>query len=78
MGWEPELTTSGGLLDDWVIQQFEQICGAAPFGDGRVQIGLAFDGFTLPKDEVVSIYNKARALGAKVITTHYAGLFFSG
>lgn len=77
VGWEPELTTSGGLLDDWVKEQFEQICSAAPFGDGRVQIGLAFDGFTLPKDEVVSLYNKARALGAKVITTHYVGLFFS-
>ncbi|KAJ5965392.1 hypothetical protein N7481_012106 [Penicillium waksmanii] len=74
--WTPEITIEGGLLEDWVIEQFESLGTAAPFGDGRVQMGFAFDGFMLPRDQVVSIYNKARKLGVKVITTHYAGLYF--
>lgn len=74
--WTPEITINGGLLDDWVIEQFEKLGAAAPFGDGRVQMGFAFDGFMLPQDQVVSIYHKARKLGARVITTHYAGLYF--
>lgn len=74
--WKPELTTSDGLLDDWVINQFEELGSQAPFGDGRVHLGLAFDGFMLPRDQVVSLYNKARELGTKVITSHYAGLYF--
>lgn len=74
--WTPEITIDGGLLDDWVIELFESLGTAAPFGDGRVQLGLAFYGFLLPRDQVVSIYNKARKLGVRVITTHYAGLYF--
>lgn len=75
--WKPEITTNGGLLDDWTIENFEKLGAAAPFGDGRVQMGFAFDGFMLPRDQVVSIYNKARNLGVKVITTHYVGSYFS-
>lgn len=74
--WKPELITDGGLLDDWVLRQFERLGAQAPFGDGRVQLGLAFDGFMLPRDQVISLYNKAREIGTKVITTHYAGLYF--
>ncbi|OQE29649.1 hypothetical protein PENSTE_c002G09445 [Penicillium steckii] len=74
--WKPELITDGGLLDDWVLSQFERLGAQAPFGDGRVQLGLAFDGFMLPRDQVISLYNKAREIGTKVITAHYAGLYF--
>ncbi|KAJ5572744.1 Metallo-dependent hydrolase [Penicillium hetheringtonii] len=76
LNWKPELTTCDRLLDDWVINQFEELASQAPFGDGRVHLGLAFDGFLLPRDQVVSLYNKARELGTKVITSHYAGLYF--
>lgn len=76
--WTPEITIDGELLDDWVIEEFEFLGTAAPFGDGRVQMGLAFDGFMLPQDQVISIYNKARKLGIKVITTHYVRDYFGG
>lgn len=75
--WKPELTTTGELVDDWVMENFEKIAKAAPFGSGRVQMGFAFDAFMLPQDQVVSIYQKARKCGVKVITTHYAGSYFS-
>ncbi|KAJ5111437.1 hypothetical protein N7532_001972 [Penicillium argentinense] len=74
--WKPDLTVTGGLLDDWVVEHLEKLRASFPVGDGRVQLGFAFDGFMLPQDQVVSIYNKVRVLGAKVITTHYAGGYF--
>ncbi|KAF7298337.1 5-methylthioadenosine/S-adenosylhomocysteine deaminase n1 [Mycena kentingensis (nom. inval.)] len=43
-----------------------------PFGDGRVQLGLGFDGIgAMPKEAVVALYTHARALGVKLITSHY-------
>lgn len=75
--FKPDLALDGGLLDDWVVDHLKVMGAAAPFGDGRVQWGLAFDGFMLPKEQVVPLYEQARDLGAKVITTHYVRSYFS-
>ncbi|RAH84309.1 Metallo-dependent hydrolase [Aspergillus japonicus CBS 114.51] len=75
--WEPEIEMHTNLLDDWVLQQLEELAAAAPFGDGRVQLGLAFDGFMLPKEMVVALYDRARRAGVKVITTHYVRGYFN-
>ena len=75
--WKPEIQPGGYLLDDWVLNQLNDLTIAAPFGNGRVQIGLAFDGLMLPKDTVISLYDRARSAGVKVITTHYVRGHFS-
>jgi hypothetical protein len=49
----------------------EELASKSPFGDGRVQLGLAFDGMWLPKEMIANLFQKAKALGIKVITTHY-------
>ena len=74
--WDPDLTLDGGMLDDWVLEHFENLGAAAPFGKGRVQLGLAFDGLSLPKDLVTALYDRARKLGVRVITSHYVRTFF--
>lgn len=74
--WKPDLTVSGSLLDSWVVKNFDQLGAMFPFGEGRVQLGLAFDGLMLPREQVVSLYQKARKLGAKVITSHHVRTFF--
>ncbi|TKA66975.1 hypothetical protein B0A49_12348 [Cryomyces minteri] len=61
------------LLAPWVLQALEEIATKAPYGDGRVSIGLAFDGFWLPKEIIVPFFDKAKSLGIKVITTHCLG-----
>ena len=66
----------GSLLDDWVLKQLDDLGSSAPFGNGRVQLGFAFDGLMLPKKEVVSLYERARKAGAKVITSHYVQGYF--
>ncbi|KAJ5120125.1 hypothetical protein N7448_010794 [Penicillium atrosanguineum] len=75
--FQPDLSLDGGLLDEWVIDHLRHLGATAPFGDGRIQLGLAFDGFMLPKEQVVSLYTEARKLGVKVITSHYVRGYFA-
>lgn len=59
------------LLADWVLETLNELAKNSPFGEGRVQLGFGFDGFFLPKEIVISLFEKVRALGIKVITTHF-------
>lgn len=69
--WLPELTFEDSLLPDWVMTQLDDLMKKAPFGDGRVQLGLAFDAVYLPKEIVVDLFERCRRGGVKVITSHY-------
>lgn len=60
------------FLPDWAVQQIEELTRAGPYGDGLVQMGLAFDAVFLPKQDVVNLYERCRQAGTKLITTHYA------
>ncbi|KAG2417508.1 hypothetical protein HFD88_008727 [Aspergillus terreus] len=75
--WKPEFVPADDMLGDWVLQQLDDLASRAPWGDGRVQLGLAFDGFFLPKDAVVGLYQRARKAGIEVITTHYVRGYFN-
>jgi hypothetical protein len=67
--WNP-LVMNHDLLAGWVMSSLERLAAASPFGDGRIELGFAFDGFFLPKETVISLFQKVKALGIKVITTH--------
>ena len=54
----------------WVTETLENLAAAAPFGDGRVHLGFAFDGYFLPKEFVIDIITKVKNLGIKTITSH--------
>jgi hypothetical protein len=58
------------MLADWVINTLETLAAKSPFGNGRIDLGFAFDGFFLPKEMVVPLLDKVKALGIKVITVH--------
>lgn len=75
--WEPTLTIDPEIIPEWAINQAEELLKTSPFGDGRVNLGLAFDALFLPKSIVASLYDRSRRAGAKLITSHYArGAFF--
>jgi hypothetical protein len=74
--WKPDLIPAGDMLDNWVSKQLEDLAATGPWADGRVQLGLGFDGLFLPKDVVVDLYDRARKAGVKVITTHYVRGYF--
>lgn len=63
---------SQNILPDWVMNTLVELAKNAPFGDGRVSLGFAFDGLFLPKEIVVDLFNKVKSLGIKLITIHYA------
>ncbi|KAF7364155.1 Metallo-dependent hydrolase [Mycena sanguinolenta] len=68
--WSPfQMATS--LVPDWVHSQLTELAQKQPFGDGRVRLGFAFDGYYLPKDAIIALFEKVRALGIKLITSHY-------
>ncbi|KAF4962234.1 hypothetical protein FSARC_9686 [Fusarium sarcochroum] len=68
--WKP-FALEESILPNWLFEQLDTLCKASPFSDGLVTMGFAFDLFFLPKEVVVDIYNKVRALDVKTITTHY-------
>jgi hypothetical protein len=68
--WNP-FKFSGDVLQEWVLNTLKELASKAPFGNGRVTLGLAFDGFYLPKEVVVNLMTSAKDMGIKLITTHY-------
>ncbi|KAJ6463664.1 hypothetical protein DFH09DRAFT_1382400 [Mycena vulgaris] len=68
--WSP-FEMAGSLMPDWVQSQLVDLAAKQPFGNGRVRLGFAFDGFFLPKEMVVGLYEQARGMGIKLITSHY-------
>ena len=58
-------------MPEWFMKQLEELASMQPWGDGRVNLGVAFDGLFLPKEHVTSFYEKVRKLGIKLITSHY-------
>ncbi|KAJ7772865.1 hypothetical protein DFH07DRAFT_146220 [Mycena maculata] len=58
-------------VPDWAASQLAEFAAKQPFGDGRVRLGVSFDAFYLAKDVVVSVFEMARKLGVKLITSHY-------
>lgn len=69
--WSSDWTIGTDKLPTWWLELLEKLAKDQPFGDGRVQLGLAFDAYYLPKETVLSIFKMVRGLNLKVITSHY-------
>jgi cytosine/adenosine deaminase-related metal-dependent hydrolase len=67
--WE-EFSFEEDVVPEWFLHQLDQLVGEI-HGDGRVQIGLAWDTWYLPKEVVSKIFEHAREWGVKLITSHY-------
>ncbi|KAL3492475.1 hypothetical protein BJX62DRAFT_202711 [Aspergillus germanicus] len=59
------------LLPEWWFSTLESLANSAPFGNGRVKLGLGFDAFNLPKEAVQGLWTNCQSLGIKLFTTHY-------
>ena len=69
--WDEEkIEPDMDLIPGWMTEQLGELAQKQPFGDGRVNLGWAFDLLFLPKEVVVPLYEKVRELGIKLITTH--------
>ncbi|KAJ7907286.1 hypothetical protein B0H13DRAFT_2662420 [Mycena leptocephala] len=70
--WAPFRFEPGTMsVPDWTANQLADLAANQPFGNGRVRLGVAFDAWYLPKDDVISLFENARGLGVKLFTTHF-------
>ena len=72
--WDP-FAMNESFFGDWIMPQIEHLASKAPFGEGRVKLGFSFDGFFIGKDATVQLFEKLKALGVGLITSHYVSLF---
>ncbi|KAF1831598.1 Metallo-dependent hydrolase [Decorospora gaudefroyi] len=64
------LTFHENPFEDWVMRTFDELADSAPFGDGRVKLGFAFDLWFLPAEMISGIFAQVKAKGIKTITCH--------
>ena len=69
ISWEPN-NIDPELIPAWSLNELQRLASVQPFGDGRVMLGLGFDGLYLGKFYVTDLSKKARYWGVKLITTH--------
>jgi cytosine/adenosine deaminase-related metal-dependent hydrolase len=60
-------------LGDHVLPKFDQLAAQAPWADGRITLGFAFDGFRfLAAETLQALMNKLEANKVQLITYHYS------
>lgn len=69
--WSP-FTFHPDFIPPWGLDSLEELSRRAPFGDGRVTLAVAFDGWFLPEEVVVPMFKRIRGMGIKQITIHMA------
>ncbi|KAI9727400.1 MAG: hypothetical protein M1834_008406 [Cirrosporium novae-zelandiae] len=60
----------------WQLEQMVNMSKRGEMADGRVHLGLAYDGLTGPQSTVTDIFNAATQNNITPITTHYVGGVF--
>jgi cytosine/adenosine deaminase-related metal-dependent hydrolase len=58
------------ILGPWFLDELQELGKKAPFGDGRVTMGLAFDLWFLPEPMIQDVFKRAREAGIDLATTH--------
>ena len=60
-------------LGDHVLPKFDELAAAAPWADGRITLGFAFDGFRfIPQDSLKNLMEKLSQNKVQLITHHYS------
>ncbi|KAF5608379.1 cytosine deaminase [Fusarium subglutinans] len=67
--WSP-FAMDPDMLAPWVVGEIKELGKKAPFGSGRVTLGLAFDLWFLPEPAIKNLFQSAREAGVELATTH--------
>ncbi|KAF4336920.1 cytosine deaminase [Fusarium beomiforme] len=67
--WSP-FSMNPDMLAPWVMDEIQDLGEKAPFGNGRVTMGLAFDLWFFPDDVIQDLFKRAREAGLELATTH--------
>lgn len=57
-------------LEDWIMPTFNKLADQAPFGDGRVTLGFAYDMWFLPQEVTRTIFDQVNEKNVRTITCH--------
>jgi hypothetical protein len=52
------------------IKHVEDLAQRGPFGNGCVDVGVSFDGYHMPQQEVERLFHRVVKAGVKLITSH--------
>ena len=66
------LSIHENLMEDWVMDTFIELADQAPFGDGRVTLGFAWDLWFLPKEQIQKVFTKVEEKGIRTLTFHHS------
>lgn len=59
------------FMQNGEMDTFDALASAAPFGDGRVSLGFAFDGFFLPQAMLKPIFDRVHGAPSVNVITHH-------
>jgi hypothetical protein len=69
--WDAESCIPGApAISETYMRHVEYLAQKGPLADGRVTIGIGFDGYHLPQQEVKKLFGRAIKAGVKLITSH--------
>jgi cytosine/adenosine deaminase-related metal-dependent hydrolase len=68
--WEPHLEILEETIPSWFMDLLQELGKKAPFANGRVELGLAYDRYFLPAKYTQELFKSAREAGCKLITSH--------
>ncbi|TVY63538.1 5-methylthioadenosine/S-adenosylhomocysteine deaminase [Fusarium oxysporum f. sp. cubense] len=69
--WDTESCVPNAMsISEPFIKHVEDLAQRGPFGNGCVNVGLSFDGYHMPQQEVERLFRRALKAGIKLITSH--------
>ncbi|EXK95504.1 hypothetical protein FOQG_04069 [Fusarium oxysporum f. sp. raphani 54005] len=69
--WDTESCVPSAMsISEPFIMHAEDLAQRGPFGNGCVNVGLSFDGYHMPQQEVERLFRRALKAGIKLITSH--------
>ncbi|RKK77886.1 hypothetical protein BFJ69_g5883 [Fusarium oxysporum] len=69
--WDTESCVPNAMsISEPFIKHVEDLAQRGPFGNGCVNVGLSFDGYHMPQQEVERLFRRALKAGIKLVTSH--------
>ncbi|VTT57404.1 unnamed protein product [Fusarium fujikuroi] len=69
--WDTESCVPNAMfISEPFIKHVEDLAQRGPFGNGRVNVGVSFDGYHMPQQELEKLFRRALNAGIKLITSH--------
>lgn len=69
--WSP-FALNPDFIAPFALDTLQKLANSGPHGDGRIDLGVAFDGWFLPPDTIKELFQEVKRLGINTITTHYS------